>query len=157
MISSCVTRYSVIVALAAVVETSTNDNFHSCEELEMPKKKDVTAKSLGLMPSTKLSATYANTKTNFKVVDNHVLGFMVFGNDRSGYQIIEILRADIHTKQGQTRHISSSWEYGQRLVADPDNADFTHDNNMARMVDHLIAMLQERADRRNRENKERNK
>lgn len=110
----------------------------------MPKK--ITPKSLGLVPGTKLSEGYANSKTNYKVVeDDRVLGFMVSGNDRYGYQITEILGADIYSKQGKTLHIARSWEYGQALIERCDHPDFAHDNAVAGAISRLLAVLQDRA------------
>jgi hypothetical protein len=114
----------------------------------MPKKKAITPKALGLVPGTKLSTRYANDKNNYKIVEDRVLGFMVFGDDRNGYQITKMLDASIYTKRGRTLHITQSWEYGDTLVSRPDHLDGMHDSYIASAVVQLLAVLQERAYRR---------
>lgn len=116
----------------------------------MSKKKTVTPKSLGLIPGTKLSTRYANNKNHYKVVEDQVLGFMVFGDDRNGYQITEMLSATIFTRYGKTRHMALSWEYGDSLVGRPDHPDGKHDNYIASAILRLLTMLQDRASQRKR-------
>lgn len=115
----------------------------------MPKKA-VTPKSLGLVPGTRLSASYANDKSNYKVVEDRVLGFMVYGSDRNGYQVTEMLSADIYAKRGEAMHIARSWEYGDALVARPDHPDGAHDSAIASAICRLLMVLQERAGHRKR-------
>jgi hypothetical protein len=114
------------------------------------RTKPVAPKSLGLVPGTKLSARFDNNRNHYKVVEDSVLAYSVYGDDRVGYRITEILNANIYTRVGETTHISSSWEYGDVLVASPAHIDGLHDSYIAGMVARLIAILRERANRRTR-------
>ena len=111
----------------------------------MARRRKVTAKSLGLVPGTKLSEMYAHTKNDFKVVDDYVLGFEVYGSERNGYTVNEILRATIYRRIGKVQHIISTYEHGRRLVAYPDDPRFSEQSAIAIAVSRLLGVLQQGA------------
>ena len=106
------------------------------------KRSKVTAKSLGLVPGTKLSEMYAHTKNDFKIVEDYVLGFEVYGNERNGYIINEVLRATIYRKIGKVQHVISTYEHGRRLVAYPDDPRYRDQAAIASAVSRLLVVLQ---------------
>lgn len=76
--------------------------------------RGVTAKSLGLVDGSKLSASFMNTKSCFKVVTGQVIGYDVLdGGWRSFSRVAPIYEAWIHTHVGKERHILASFERGE--------------------------------------------
>lgn len=72
---------------------------------------------IALREGCKLSGSYANSRNNYKVVEEgHILGYIVSGGGRGGAAYVTpIYRADIHIKENKRWHIVSSFEYGERL------------------------------------------
>jgi len=72
---------------------------------------------IGLRDGCKLSDSYANSRNNYKVVEEgHILGFLISGGGRGAAAgITPIYRADIHIKEKKLWHIVSSYEVGERL------------------------------------------
>ena len=70
-----------------------------------------------LREGCKLSGSYANSRNNYKVVEeDYILGYLVSGGGRgSAAGVTPIYRADIHIKEKKLWHIVSSYEVGERL------------------------------------------
>lgn len=81
--------------------------------------KAITPKSLGLVDDVKLSASYRNTRTNFKTVSDVVIGYYITGglsgSAQAPVRIAPIYRADIWMREGKkgTNYIITSHEIGE--------------------------------------------
>ncbi len=118
-----------------------------------PKTK-LTLKSLGHVEDRGrfwLSASYANARDNYKVVEEYVLGYYVTGNGyHAPVRIAPIYRATIYMRLNKRRAIITSHEVGDYYnppYADPDDL-YREDqiaNRMATTVFFGIASVIERA------------
>jgi hypothetical protein len=77
-------------------------------------KGELTPASLGLADDVKLSASYANSRIDFKTVSDVIIGYYVAGGSQAPVRIAPIYRAEIWIKEGhgKTTHVNSSHEIG---------------------------------------------
>lgn len=91
--------------------------------------REITPNSLGLVDGVKLSASYSNSRTNFKTVSDIVVGYYVSGDGvRAPVRIAPIYRADIWLRGGKVNQIITSHEIGayynpQRRDAEEPDTD----------------------------------
>jgi hypothetical protein len=124
-----------------------------------PRKRPhiaLTAKDLGLVPETKLSASYANSRAQYKIIEDMILGYWVVGDNRlAPVKIAPIYRAQVHLrpKTGPAQMISSC-EVGKpyNFSADPSDPDGDGDA-FAYQAMIAIGALQRHAERREMEAK----
>jgi hypothetical protein len=100
---------------------------------------------IALRPGTKLSDHFTNRRDCYKIVEtDHVMGYVVHrGGRESAAAIYPLYRADIHIKAGNTWHLVSSYEQGDRLndytfIADYEGCTF------ATIAAQAISALEER-------------
>jgi hypothetical protein len=79
------------------------------------KRKALTPADLGLVDDVKLSASFANVRHHYKVVENNVLGYYVAGGTHAPVRIAPIYRATIYYVQKKVTHMTSSYEIGPYL------------------------------------------
>lgn len=78
------------------------------------RQKTLTPKDLGLVDGVKLSESYTNTRDNYKVVEDYVLGYYV-ASGGVPTRIAPIYRATIYHVHKKVMHVASSHEIGPYL------------------------------------------
>jgi hypothetical protein len=112
-------------------------------------KSALTVKSLGMTNDVKLSEYYNNTKSLFRTVSDHVLGYyVVSGRPSALVRIAPIYKADTWIRHhGHPHALISSYEIGAYLnSATPDEAEPDEAGNaLARIAADAIFSLERHA------------
>lgn len=91
----------------------------------MAKRRKLTLKELGHVDEGDrfwLCDTYANSRNDYKVVENYVIGYYFMGDGRrSPVRIAPIYRAAIWQRDGRYRRVMTTYEVGEYF--NPHNAD----------------------------------
>jgi hypothetical protein len=86
-------------------------------------KKTLTLKDLGHVEENgrfRLCPSYANTRNDFKVIEDYVIGYTLVGDGyRSHVRVAPMYRAAIWSREGKVRRVTSSYSIGDYLNADP--------------------------------------
>jgi hypothetical protein len=120
--------------------------------MKRAKKKiegELTNASLGLADDVKLSASYANSRTDFKTVSDVVIGYYVAGGSQAPVRIAPIYRAEIWFKEhGKTTHVISSHEIGAYYNPQREPPDVDGDV-LAYLAATALGALERHAEREN--------
>ncbi len=121
----------------------------------MPKRKEWTAKDLGLVDGTKLSPTYAHSKNDYKVIDDYVLGYYIVGGTHQPFRIAPLYRATIYRKEGKHIHVLTTHEVGPYFNNHhrPDELPDHDGDALAHLAATALLHLEQHAGRRERARK----
>lgn len=112
------------------------------------KTKKITPKDLGLVDGVKLSESYRNTRENYKVIEDSILGYYVAAGMNSPTRIAPIYRATIYQVTKESIHCIVTHEIGAYFNPPPcvhDEAIDYDGDALARLAATTLGYLEKHA------------